>query len=323
VATTAKALPAPATNRGDPVAQPENVRRIHRLNVAAKLIARDFFRGLNPTMLRACSLDVADLREYSPGDDLKLMDWRAYARTDRHYIKQFEVERDASVVFFLDASPSMSFTSNGVTKFEYSKYLVAALAFIGASQQDRVGLLVSPGHDAADIPPRRGRLQLHRVFHALTIAETNRAIAPFQVFYYHMTRLRRRSVLVVVSDFLNEDKDIRAFMQRAAFEGHSVMVFHVLDKAERRLPFDGTVEFDDIENHRRVVRLVTREFRNEYEQRVAQFCGSLHAECARLGIEYAPIDTGTPYDVALMSYMKRRRKMRQTVSSAGLRWKYR
>lgn len=303
------------------ILRPETVKRFKHLDLAARLIVRGFFQGLNPSMLKGCSIDFADLREYSPGDDLRLLDWKAYARTDRLYIKQFEVERDAAIHFLADASPSMSFASNGMSKFEYVKYLVAALAFIGSGQHDRVGLFISPGRKAAVLPPRRGRPHLHRLLHDLSLAETNEDTSPFPLFRDHVAKLKRRAIVVVVSDLLGDAGEIATFLRRAAFGGHSVILFHVMDRAELELPFTGAIEFQDLEGPwRRTVR-VDDGLRERYKRELAQFQESVRSQCSRLGIEYVLIDTATPFDVALVAFLLRRRRLRWSRSgNGGARW---
>lgn len=308
---------APQTN----ILRPETVKRFKRLNLAAKIIVRGLFQGLNPSLLRGCSIDFADLREYSPGDDLRLLDWKAYGRTDRFFVKQFEVERDASILFLLDASPSMSFASNGISKFEYAKYLLAALAFIGSGQHDRVGLLISPGQSTAILPPHRGRAHLHRLLRQLSTAETNQDTAPFPVFQHHLSTIKKRAIIVVVSDFLGNEDEMTSFLHRAAFGGHSVILFHILDKAERELPFYGNIEFHDLESPWRQVMRITESLREQYRKGLARYCESLRAQCSRLGIEYAFIDTDTPYDVALVTYLMRRRRLHTSKNNrTNLRW---
>jgi uncharacterized protein (DUF58 family) len=313
--------PASAAGPQIDILRPEAVKRFKRLNLAAKIIVRGLFQGLNPSLLKGCSIDFSDLREYSRGDDLRLLDWKAYARTDRLFVKQFEVERDASIIFLLDASPSMSFSSNGITKFEYAKYLLAALAFIGSDQHDRVGLYISPGHTAAGLTPHRGRAHLHRLLQQLSDAETNNDTVPFSTFEHHVTNIKRRAIIVVVSDLLGNEMEITSFLRRAAFGGHSIILFHVLDKAERELPFHGNFDFRDLESPFRRVMRITDSLREKYKQEVAEYCGSLRALCSRLGIEYASIDTDTPYDVALITYLMRRRRLHISRNSrTNLRW---
>lgn len=296
-------------SNGD-VLRPENVKRFKHLNLAARIIVRGFFQGLNPSALKGCSIDFADLREYSPGDDLRLLDWKAYGRTDRFFVRQFEVERDASILFLLDASPSMSFSSNGISKFDYAKYLIAALAFIGSGHHDRVGLFVSPGGDTPILPPHRGRAHLHRLLHELSAAEPNRDTGPFRVFGDYVDKLKRRAIIVVASDLLGEDSDTSAFLRRAAFGGHNVILFHLLDKAEQELPFHGNIEFHDLESPWRQVVNVNERFRERYQQMLSQHCESLRSQCSRLGIEYTLIGTDTPYDLALITFLLRRRRLR-------------
>ncbi len=319
VETVLSASTSETTQAG--ILHPETVKRFKRLNLAAKIIVRGLFQGLNPSLLKGCSIDFADLREYSPGDDLRLLDWKAYGRTDRFFVKQFEVERDASILFLLDASPSMSFASNGISKFDYAKYLLAALAFIGSGQHDRVGLLISPGQSTKILPPHRGRAHLHRLLRQLSTAETNQDTAPFPVFQNPLGTIKKRAIIVVVSDFLGNEGEITSFLRRVAFGGHSVILFHILDKAERELTFNGNIDFRDLESPFRQVMRVTDSLRDKYKQEVAKYCESLRAQCARLGVEYASIDTDTPYDVALVTYLMRRRRLHIARNDrANLRW---
>jgi uncharacterized protein (DUF58 family) len=311
-----------ADNTQADILRPDSVKQFKRLNIAAKIIVRGLFQGLNPSLLKGCSIDFSDLREYSPGDDLRLLDWKAYARTDRFFVKQFEVERDASIYFLLDASPSMSFSSNGISKFEYAKYLLAALAYIGSGQHDRVGLFISPGDSASVLPPHGGHVHLHRLLRFLSAAETNQDTKPFPVFQHHINSIKKRAIIVVVSDLLGEDDEITAFLRRASFGGHSIILFHILDKAERELTFDGNVDFRDLEGSFKQVMHVNENLREKYKIQVAKYCESLRAQCTRLGVEYAAIDTATSFDVALVTYLKRRRRLHIVKNDRGnLKWR--
>lgn len=302
-----RAASAPTFEPQAEMLRPENVKRFKKLNLTARIIVRGLFQGLNPSLLKGCSIDFSDLREYSSGDDLRLLDWKAYARTDRFFVKQFEVERDASIIFILDASPSMSFSSDGISKFEYSKYLLAALAFIGSGQHDRVGLFISPGQPTAVLAPHRGHAHLHRLLRHLSNAETNQDNTPFPIFQRHISTLKKRTIIVVVSDFLDNEEEIISFLRRAAFGGHNILLFQILDKAERDLPFNGNIDFRDLEGPASHLTRVTDNLRKRYQDQLKQYCDSLRAQCARLGVNYTSIYTDTPYDIALITYLMRRR----------------
>ncbi len=312
---------APANESQSDILRPETVKRFKRLNLAAKIIVRGLFQGLNPSLLKGCSIDFSDLHEYSPGDDLRLLDWKAYARTDRFFVKQFEVERDAAILFLLDASPSMSYSSGGITKFEYAKYLLAALAFIGSGQHDRVGLCISPGQASAVLAAHPGRAHLHRLLRLLSNAETNEDKAPFAYFERYVGTVKKRAIVVLVSDLLGDGGAITSFLRRAAFGGHSIILFHILDKAERDLPFDGNIDFRDLETPFQQMVHITDSLREKYRQEVAGYCDSLRAQCARLGLEYASVDTDTPFDSALVTYLMRRRRLHVSRNErSSIRW---
>ncbi|MEM9366289.1 MAG: DUF58 domain-containing protein [Planctomycetota bacterium] len=285
---------------------PEAIQQIQRLDLKARMVVRGFLQGLHSSPLQGFSVQFSDHRRYTRGDDPKLIDWLAYAKTDKYYVKRFEAETNLTGYLVMDLSASMGFTqSESMTKFEYSTCLAAALAYLMTMQQDPVGLLTFRDRLRAVLPARSRRGHVGDVMAALSGLQpdgiTDLAVSLTQV----AAMMKQASLIMLFSDLLAEPRDVLSALGQLRHGGHDVIVFHVMDAAEVGFPYQGPVEFEDPETGQ-VVSVDADGFREQYLSEVEQFRGLYQAGCSKLRIDYVPLDTSMPFDAALTEYLQQR-----------------
>jgi len=285
---------------------PRALARISDLELVARTVVEGFINGLHRSPYLGLSLDFAEHRPYMPGDDLRRIDWRLWARTDRLYVKQFEAETNTNFVAILDVSRSMSFGSQGLTKLDYARFLVATLAYFSRSQRDRVGLVTFDADIVDEVPPSAKHLEM--VLHTLARARASGAGGLAVPLRKLAERFRRRSILAVVSDFYHEPEEVVEAVRWLRYRGNDIIVFHVLDPAELEFPYDGGTSFEDLETGLRLP-VMASELRERYRALVREHTARLSRLFAEERIDYVLLDTARPLDHALFDYLSSRERL--------------
>jgi uncharacterized protein (DUF58 family) len=287
--------------------KPELAAQIKRLDLRAKMVVRGFLQGLHASPFHGFSVEFSEHRRYAPGDDPKDIDWVAYAKTGKYYVKKFESETNLTGYLALDLSASMNYTyRQSLTKLDYCICLAAALSYLMIQQQDPVGLVTFDTKLGANLPPRSRRSQLPAILSQLAqlkvAGKTDLASSATQL----AAMLRHRSLVMIFSDLLTEEEPMLRALRNLRHAGHDLIVFHVLDEAEVTFPFQGTVQLRDPETgNSEAVRAA--DAASEYRKTVENFRQRLDREFSESRIDYVPLDTSQPYDKALMEYLLRRR----------------
>ena len=290
--------------------EPEVLARIGNLELLARTVVEGFVSGLHHSPYLGRSVDFAEHRAYMPGDDIRRIDWRLFARTDRFYVKEFEADSNTNLVLLLDVSRSMRFTSHALTKLDYGRYLVACLAYLARKQRDRVGL-VTFDEDVVDfVPPSAKHLPilLHTLDRADRAPEGSGKGTLARPLHKAGEACHRRGLMVLVSDLY---EDPRAVLDAVALLGHrgsDLIVFHVLDPAELEFPFDQPAAYEDLESGERIP-VVPDAVRERYRALVAEHIATLSRVLGENRIDYALFDTSKPLDHALASFLTRRERM--------------
>lgn len=282
---------------------PVLLARISDLPLLARTVVDGFMHGLHRSAKKGLSLDFAEHRRYQPGDDLRRIDWKAYARTDRLYVKEYEADTNAGVLFALDVSGSMDYASGAVNKFAYARMLVAALAWLTQRQGDRVGLATFSDRLVEMIPPSTRHLQL--LFHALGRAKpTGEGKLPLAID--HVADVATRpGIVVLVTDCYDEPAALSRSVGALRARGHDVLLFHVLDAAEEDFPFDAAAVFEDGESGLRLP-LRPEELKERYQTMWRAHRAALETRFTAAGVDYIPVRTDEPLDRALHAYLDRR-----------------
>jgi uncharacterized protein (DUF58 family) len=288
--------------------RPEVIRQVARLDLRAKFIVEGFLAGLHASPFHGFSVEFSEHRRYVPGDDLKDLDWNVYAKTDKYYLKKFQAETNVTGYLVMDLSASMAYTyRQELTKFEYAICLAAALGYLMIHQQDPVGLVTFDTRIQACLPPRSKRTQLGTILALLANLKPAGQTDVAQCLHQLAAMIHSKSLILVFSDLLTAPEPVLESLHHLRHRGNEVILFHILDEAEVHFPFDGVIEFEDVEepNH---LTLDARGMRRDYLAALADFQDFYRRECATANIDYVPMDTSVSFDKALMEYLLQRQK---------------
>ncbi|MDZ7372701.1 MAG: DUF58 domain-containing protein [candidate division KSB1 bacterium] len=288
---------------------PETLSRLGNLSFRARLVVEGFIAGLHQSPYHGFSVEFSEHRPYSPGDEIRLLDWKVYGRTDRFVVKQFQEETNLKAYLVVDASASMGFTSRGFTKLDYAKHLAAALAYLMLKQRDAVGLLTFDERPRTYYPPRSVLSYLTPILTELESLGPGGPTRLGPVLHELAERIRRRGLILVLSDLLDEPAEILSGLRHFRHDGHEVIVFHILDPLERDLDLSGNVVFEDLETHQRLGTQAAH-IRRAYREQVRAFIDAMRKQCREHFIDYVLLDTSEPFDRALFEYLVKRKRLR-------------
>ncbi len=282
---------------------PTVLARIGDLELIARTVVSGFMHGLHRAPRLGHSTDFAEHRPYQPGDDIRRIDWRVYGRTDRYYMKEFEADTNAAVLLAVDVSNSMSFGSGPVGKLEYAKMLAGALAWFSQRQGDRIGLVLYADSIVEYVPPSTRHLSL--VLHTLERARASGVAGGTEAIPAITALLARTGITVFLSDWYADPDRARETLGEVRVRGHDVIAFHLVDPAERSLPYDEAANFEDLETGHRL-SIVPPALRERYQALIAAHYAGLEVNLGRAGVDYCRIETSEPLDLALYEYLSRR-----------------
>jgi uncharacterized protein (DUF58 family) len=281
---------------------PTVLAEISDLELVAKTVVDGFIAGLHKSPDFGFSQEFAEYRMYTPGDDLRHVDWNVYARTDRIYLKRFRGETNTLVTLLLDASASMAFTSHQITKLDYARYLTASLAYLANQQRDAGGLIVFDDEIREYVRPSSRQGQLHRILHAIEHAEPGTRTDFAKPFIHFQQFLFRRGIVVVISDFYEEPAKILQTIEPLRFRGNEVVLFHLLDPEEVRPKLKGPALLLDMETEDAME--VSPDYVNrEYREKIDAHLEALRDESKKAGVDYFLVTTDRPLDAALREYL--------------------
>jgi uncharacterized protein (DUF58 family) len=282
---------------------PKVLAGIANLGLRARWVVEGLMSGVHKSRAKGFSVEFEEHREYSPGDEIRRIDWKAYGKFDRYFIKEYEDETNLRAYLLLDASASMNYASDGITKFDYACTLTASLAYLILKQQDAAGLVTFSNRIESFIPPRAKRDYMTQILHALEkrgpAGETNVG----KILDDIAGQLKRRGLVVLISDLLDEPEAVLKGLRQFRFKGNDVIVFHLMDPAEIDLPFDGNILFEDLEAANLEIIADPRSIRATYQEVVQEFIRDMRKQCHDSAIDYQLISTSTPLDQALASYL--------------------
>ena len=297
---------------------PAALARLANLSLVAKMVVQGFISGLHRSTFLGRSIDFAEHRPYMPGDDIRRLDWRLFARSDRFHVKEFEADTNANFVAAVDISRSMDFACRGISKLDYARFLAGSLTAFSRSQRDRVGLcLFDQGEIVEFVPPSARHLET--VLQHLARARPPSSASPpgpdeglAAPLRQLAAALGRRGLVAVISDYYESAEEVVAAFDGLLAGGHDIMAFHVLDPAERDLDLAGADGFDD--HGSRFVDLETGALldisparaRSAYREAIREHCAGLRSGVGGRGVDYIFADTATPLDFALFQYLKER-----------------
>jgi uncharacterized protein (DUF58 family) len=298
--TTSQAIP------GARLVDPKILSRIGNLELMARNVVEGFINGLHRAPFFGASIDFAEHRGYVAGDDIRRVDWKLYARTDRYYVKQYEADTNTNLMVLFDVSKSMSFGSRGIPKLEYASFVAACLGYLAQRQRDRVGIITFDKEIVAHVPPSAKHfnvmlqtLDRSRAERAGNLVEPVKKMAEF---------FKRRSIVVLISDFYEEPDAILEAVKPLKFLGNDLIVFHVLDPAELNFDYDDASSFEDLESGEQIP-VVPESLADEYRGLIKAHIDALTTKFSEHRIDYTMLNTSEPLDRALFSYLSSRERL--------------
>lgn len=281
---------------------PSVLSNISGLELIAKTVVDGFVAGLHRSPHFGFSQEFAEYRAYSEGDDLRHVDWNVYARTERAYLKRYRGETNTQLTILLDVSASMAYTSHKVSKLDYTRYLAASIAYLSHQQRDAAGVIIFDDEIRQYVPPSSRQGQFMRVLHAIESAAPGTRTDYEKPFFHCQNFLRRRGMLVVVSDFYAEPERVIKTMEPLRYHGNELVLFHVLDPQEIQPVLREPMLLIDMETKDELE--VTPEYaRTEYRQKMDTHISALRSQAERSGIDYVQLTTNKPLDEALREYL--------------------
>jgi uncharacterized protein (DUF58 family) len=287
---------------------PQFLSKLSRMEMKARLVVEGFLIGLHRSPYHGFSVEFAEHRQYMPGDPIRDIDWKVYAKTDRYYIKEYEEETNLKAYILLDASASMGYSSNGVSKLEYGSYLSAALGYLMLKQKDAVGLAIFDEGMRSYLPPRSARSHLHDLLKDLVRVKPSRTTQVSSTFHQMAERIKRRGLVVIISDLFSEPEDILMGLKHFRYKKNEVIVFHILDPMEKSFAYQREAIFVDMETREEVLTQPWQ-IRGEYQREIRDLVQLYKTHCGESRIEYVSMDTSVPLDYALFAYLQKRKRL--------------
>ena len=290
---------------------PQVLARISSLKITATNMVDGILTGQHRSRHKGASVEFAEYKDYSPGDEIRHIDWKVAGKTDKYHVKQFEQSTNLKCTILLDASGSMAYQSpfeKGKSKIDYARNLVAALSYLFLKQFDAVGLTLFNDAVVQHIPPRSKASHLQHILHGLSTLSAKGVTQIENVLSGLAERLQSRGMLILVSDFLTRDQDIHKSLKLLRSRGLEVILFHILHPDELNLPFDGDTVFESLEDDP-TVGLDPIDIREEYQKAIQEKIAQLKKISNGLGVDYVFMDTSIPLQQALSYYLLKRKSL--------------
>ena len=281
---------------------PETLQKIGPLELVAREVVEGLQVGMHRSPLKGFSTEFSHHRQYVPGDETRHLDWRVYARTERYYLKLFEAETNFTANLLLDASSSMHYTSHGVTKLEYAKFMAASMAYLCVRQRDSAGLAVFDNQLRSYIEPKTTMGVIRTIAEELEKVEGLPRTNVAAILHEFANRIPRRGFVMLFSDLFDHVEEFIKGIEHMRFKGHNVAIFHILDPYELRFPFDGSCKFIGLELDGEVVTQPKR-IRAAYLEEVRKFVQTIRSACERAHVDYVLVDTSKPVEAVLSAYL--------------------
>ncbi len=288
---------------------PEVLSRIDNLELVARGVVDGFISGLHRSPMLGMSVDFAEHRAYMPGDDVRRIDWRLFARTDRFYVKEFEADNNANLHLLLDVSRSMDYGSGAVTKLEYAKFIAASLAYLSRRQRDRIGMITFDNTVIDTIPP--SIKHFNTVLHALDRLDAGGTGSYHEPFAKIALSLRRRSLVVLISDLYDTPERLLGAINQLRYRGNDLIVFHLLDPMEMNLELGDVTSVEDLETGVNLP-IATEQYRDRYRQLISDHRAELERCFGANQIDYIFADISQPLDHILFRYLSDRERQTRT-----------
>lgn len=284
---------------------PQVLASLDNLELRARVVVEGFLSGLHKSPRRGFSVEFNDYRNYYPGDDMRHVDWKLYARSEKFYIKQYEDETNVRCYIALDSSASMDYTSGGISKLEYGRTLASALAYFIMRQRDAVGLITFDDQVREFIPARCRQPHLIQILRALSTLRSGSRTDVVKPLSDLAAHLHKKSLVILITDMLDDEARVISALQNLRSMGNDVITFQIMDDAELNFPFNEASEFVDMESNETFITSPAA-IREAYLKNLNEFLDTCRKQCQSSGVDYCLVNTSQPLDEALSSYISKR-----------------
>jgi len=287
--------------------KPETLNTVNGLELVARIIVEGFMSGSNKSQSVGAGQEFSQYRSYQPGDDLRQLDWKMFARSERYYIKQSEIETNITVKFMLDASHSMAYAEDGLSKFQYAKVMIAALAYLARKQSDTFGLYVVNDQNISTIEPRFETQQFMRFLNQLIEVKSESTWKKgngLEHIYAH----HGKELIIFITDLYDDEQDLQKFISRLKTPRNEVIVFHLVGKKELDLAYEGAFTFEDLETGQRI-KVDTRTQQTDYTSMINAWINASRNWMLEKQISYQLTSMDEPVDKMLRNFLTIRKKL--------------
>ncbi len=288
---------------------PRVISRLSRMDLRARLVVEGFMSGLHKSPYHGFSVEFAEHRQYMPGDDIKHIDWKVYGKTDRYYVKQFEEETNLKTYLLIDRSASMGYAGSGISKLQYSTYLAAALTWLLLRQRDAVGLVTFDEKIRKIMPARSVQTYLPELLAELDRSQPASSTDIAATLHEIADRVKRRALIILFSDLFDENtRGIIQGLKHFRHRNHEVIVFQILDPLEVSFAFGDDAVFQDMETEEKMTTQPVH-IQRDYRKLLHEFLQTMKKSCRENAIDYQLLQTDTPFDLALVHYLQKRKRL--------------
>ena len=284
------------------------INQIDNLYLKAKMIVEGYMSGLHKSPYHGFSIEFSEHRAYGVGDEVKNIDWKLWSKTDKYYIKRFEEETNLLAHIFLDSSKSMDFSSINISKFEYSKMIVATLSYLMMQQKDAVGLVVFDSEIKSTILPKNNKAHLNTILSIIENTEIGNDTNISKILHVGAEKIKKKGLVILVSDLLDDPNKVINSLKHFKYNNNEVLVFHVLDPKERNLDYNERTIFEDLETNK-IIETEPWQINQSYKREMDDLIKYYKTECAINKIDYNLLITDQNLEWSLSQFLNKRKKL--------------
>lgn len=287
---------------------PDFVSQYNNLELIARMVVEGYLTGLHSSPFHGFSAEFSQHRPYMDGDNLRFIDWKVFGRTGRYYIKQFKEETNLRCYILLDISQSMQYGSGKITKSKYASYLAAALTYLMIKQRDATGLILFDDQIRTFMPPRPVSSYITPILETIDNARYGSDTSVGKVLHDMADRIHKRSLLIIISDLLDNPEEIIAGVNHMRYNKHEALVFHIMDQTELNFDFSGDIIFEDLESGE-TIKTQPQYIHSQYQKHIETYLNYLKVNFSNNKIDYQLLNTETPFYVALNEFLLKRMRL--------------
>ena len=294
-----------------PLQDPTALAKFGKLEVVARLVVEGYMIGQHNSPFKGSSIEFVEHRQYYPGDEIRHIDWRAYGKTGKYYIKEFEDETNLRTYLLVDASGSMGYAGKTLSKYDYARYLAASLGYLLLSQRDAAGLMTFDTKLRDRVDPTANAQNFQRLTQTLEARQPGGETSLARVFEQLLPVFKRRSLIVILSDGFDRLEPLATALRLFRHARHEVILFQIVAPEEEEFPFSKPTQFRSLERRGHRILVDPHRLRTHYRERFQEFCTELSRLCGGIGVDYQRFVTSTAYHVALGAFLDARTRRKR------------